>query len=273
MSRLPFEGRLLVCDMDGTLLDSSSKLSMGNKRALDRFVAGGGLFTVATGRMEKSVMRYINDLPINVPAIVYNGAAIHDLHTDRLLWQNTLGPGVLTPIIKGVIEQFPDIGVEVYHDSKMYLVKGNEYTHNHILREQFVPIIASPVDIPQPWTKAILAWDPLKLTQVEEFLKGFDGAYDCVYSEPHFLEMLNQNTSKGSALRVLRQMRGLDKSCIIAMGDNLNDLELIKEADVGIAVENAHDILKAAADLCCTSNDDNAVSEVIGWLEDGKIAC
>jgi len=82
---LPFSNRLLICDMDGTLLDSNSRVSMENKEALDRFVAGGGFFTVATGRMEESVMKYLQDLPVNLPAIIYNGAAIYDFHTNRML--------------------------------------------------------------------------------------------------------------------------------------------------------------------------------------------
>lgn len=273
MSRLPYEGRLLVCDMDGTLLDSASKLSIENKRALERFVAGGGLFTVATGRMEKSVQRYVKDLPINVPAIVYNGAGIYDFQADRLLWEDTLEPGVVEPIVNSAIEKFHDIGVEVYHDAKMYLVKGNEHTHNHIVREMFEPIMTSLDGVPKPWTKVILAWDPPKLAQVDEFLNGFDEPFAHVYSEPQFIELLNQNVSKGSALKVLRRMLDFDKACVIAVGDNLNDVELLKEADIGIAVGNAHQMLKEVADLHCTNNDNDAVSEVIGWIVDGKIAC
>ena len=259
--------------MDGTLLDSTSKLSMENKRALDRFVAGGGLFTVATGRMEKSVKRYVKDLPINVPAIVYNGAAIYDLQAGRLLWEDTLEADLVEPIVNIAIERFQGIAVEVYHDARMYLVGGNEYTHNHVVREQFEPIISSLDAVPKPWVKVILVGDPAKLVQIDEFLKGFDEPFAHVFSEPQFLEILNQNVSKGSALKVLRQMPGFDKACVIAMGDNLNDVELLKEADIGIAVENAHHELKDIADLNCTNNDNNAVSEVIGWMEDGKITC
>lgn len=272
MGQLPFEGKLLVCDMDGTLLDSSSKVSKENKAALDRFVEGGGLFTVATGRMEKSVMRYLSDLPINVPAIVYNGAAIYDFQTDRLLWQDNLSPSVIEPV-KKVIERFPGIGVQLYHGGRTYYVRQNDYTHAHMIREKFNPIIAELKDIPQPWFKIILAWEPKKLPEVEEFLKGFDEPFRQVFSEPQFLELLNYNTSKGNALRVLTHMLGLSKSYVIAMGDNLNDVELIKEANTGIAVENAHSVLKAAADICCAHHDRNAVSEVIKWIKDGKIVC
>lgn len=282
MGCLPFKGRLLICDMDGTLLDSKSRLSNGNKTALDRFVAGGGLFTVATGRMERSVMQYLQDLPVNLPAIVYNGAAIYDFQNDRMLWQDNLMPGVIEPVRK-VIERFPEIGIELYHEGKTYFARENKYTFEHTLRERFEPVIATVDEVPQPWTKVILTWDPHRMSEVEEFLNGYQATF-CqasntqalftqVYSEPQFLELLNRNVSKGRALKVMIQMLGLDKNCVIAMGDNLNDVELIREAKVGIAVGNAHELLKEAADLCCCHHDLNAVSEVINWLENGKIAC
>lgn len=272
MRWLPFEGRLLVSDMDGTLLDSRSNLSMENKLALDRFVAGGGLFTVATGRMEKSVMQYLKDLPVNVPAIVYNGAAIYDFKADKLLWQDNLPTDVIEPVRK-VMEQFPEIGVQVYHGGRTYFARENKYTDAHMLRENFKPIISRLEDIPHPWFKIILTWDPMKLPMVEEFLKGFDVPFRQVYSEPQFLELLNENASKGSALHVLTSLLGLNRTCVIAMGDNLNDVELLMEANVGIAVANAHPILKEAADLCCSHHDSNAVAEVIGWMEEGKLMC
>lgn len=272
LRRLPFKDRLLICDMDGTLLDSSSRLSKENKMALDRFVAGGGLFTVATGRMEKSVMQYLQDLPVNLPAIVYNGAAIYDFRTERMLWQDNLAPGVIEPV-KEVMERFPEIGVELYHGGMTYFIRENRYTYEHMLRERFDPIITSVDDVPQPWSKVILAWEPDRLPEVEKFLMGFRTLFSQVYSEPQFLELLNLNTSKGNALKVLIQMLGLDHTCVIAMGDNLNDMELIREANVGIATGNAHTALKAAADLCCSHHDLNAVSEVISWIESGKIAC
>jgi Cof subfamily protein (haloacid dehalogenase superfamily) len=258
--------------MDGTLLNSSSKVSRENKAALERFVKGGGLFTVATGRMEKSVVQYLADLPINVPAIVYNGAAIYDYKTERMLWQDNLTPSTIEPV-RQVMERYPDIGIQFYHGGRAYIVRQNEYTRAHMIRENFKPIIAELDEIPLPWFKIILAWDPKKLHEVEEFLKGFDEPFRQVYSEPQFLELLNVSTSKGNALKVLTRRLGLSQSCVIAMGDNLNDMELIKEADIGIAVENAHTMLKSAADICCAHHDRNAVSEVIDWIEDGIIVC
>ncbi|HEX2944531.1 MAG TPA: HAD family hydrolase [Clostridia bacterium] len=267
----PFKGWLLVSDMDGTLLNSKSELSAGNKAALDRFTAGGGLFTVATGRAEKPVLLHIDMLPLNVPAIIYNGACIYDFKAGRMLWQSPLPVGMSEPV-KRVIERFPGIGVQVYHGGSAYFVTENQYTRAHAIREKFKPIIMEPENIPQPWFKIILAWDPPKLGEVEQFLKGFDIPFRQVYSEPQFLELLDKETSKGSALKILKRMLEPEKYHIVAMGDNMNDMELLSEADIGIAVGNAAEPLKAAADLCCRCHDLDAAAEVIGWIEEGRIA-
>lgn len=304
MEQSHFKGRLLVCDMDGTLLNSSSKISEENIKALHRFVEGGGLFTVATGRMEKSVLPYLDVLPVNVPAIVYNGAAIYDFRTQRFLWQADLDTAV-AGAVKDVMEKFPGIGVQVYHGGRSYFVSENKYTDAHRIRENFEPVRTGLDGVPAPWFKIIIAWDPPKLKDVEEFLRSYEADSEAtnskatnreapnsgmtnsnaavraaesrkahfrqVYSEPQFLELLSPAATKGSALKVLTGMLGLDSTCVISMGDNLNDIELIQEAGTGIAVGNAHSALKAAAVMCCTDHDNDAVAEVISWLENGRI--
>lgn len=267
-----FKGRLLVCDMDGTLLDSSSKVSAENKKALDRFVAGGGLFAVATGRMEKSVQQYLDVLPINMPVILYNGAMLYDFKEKRILWRADLDPAVAGPV-RDVLRQFPDVSVQVYHGGNVYLASENIHSYEHMIRENLEPVRLAMEEVPQPWIKFILAWDPPKLREVEEFLSRYEVPFRQVYSEPQFLELLNPDATKGSALKELIRLSGLEKSRIISMGDNPNDIEMIEEAGTGIAVDNAHSALKAVADMCCTDNNSNAVSEVISWIETGKISC
>jgi Cof subfamily protein (haloacid dehalogenase superfamily) len=270
LNKLPFKGKLLVCDMDGTLLNSSSRVSPENKDALDRFVKGGGLFTVATGRMDKTVKPYLEHLPVNVPAIVYNGAAIIDFNTDEILWQDCLSESAYDIGVK-LIERFPEAGLQIYNGGRIYYVRQNEETYEHLLRENFDPVICGIEGVPQPWMKLLIAWKPERLKEVEEFLSGVSKSFHSVFSEPQFIELLNLGVSKGSALKKLTAILGDRCELVVGMGDNLNDIELIKEATFGIAVGNAHESLKSIAYRCCGTNDSHAVAEVIGWLEDGTI--
>ncbi len=266
----PFAGRLLVTDMDGTLLNGKHQVSPENSRALRKFTEGGGLFALATGRMEKAVTPYLPDLPVNVPGIVYNGAAIYDFSEGRVLWTDCL-PDSMTEISRNILERFPGVGYQVFHGGDIYFVRENAYTEWHMHREGFVPIVTTLDKVPKPWYKTLMAWDPEKLALIEAWLKETGGDFHAVYSEPQFLEMLNVGASKGKALKRLVSILGIPGLQVTAMGDNLNDLEMLKEADVGIATGNAHEAVRQAAGLCCCTNDLHAVAEVIGWMEHGTI--
>jgi Cof subfamily protein (haloacid dehalogenase superfamily) len=274
LGELPFKGKLLVCDMDGTILNSKGFVSKENVGALERFVEGGGYFTIATGRMERSVAPYLKSLPLNVPAILYNGAVIYDFAAEEVLWQNCLPDG-MEFVLQKVMKRFPDIGIEIFNGGDIYYIRQNAETDAHKIRENLVPLITSLDNVPKPWYKALMAWEPSRLLEVEEFLKEIhmEIPFHSVYSEPQFLELLNCNASKGHALKELTAMLEYPCSCVIAMGDNLNDVEMIKAANIGIAVGNAHKKLKIAADLCCCHHDSHAAAEVINWIESKKIVC
>ncbi len=270
LNNYPFAGKMLVTDMDGTLLDRRSRISDENQRAIKRFIAGGGLFTVATGRMFKAVEPYLPVLPMNLPAIVYNGAAIYDFSMKKLLWQNCLTDNI-ADVAEDLLRQFPGIGLEVFHGEDLYLPAQNAVTDRHMIREGFHPVFACLKDIPRPWIKLLIASNPEKLLEVEAFLKARKEEFHAVYSESQFLELLNKNVTKGSALKRLAEMANLPCEAIVAMGDNKNDLEMLLEAGTGVAVKNAHKDVITAADLVCSRHDNDAVAEVIRWIEDGTI--
>lgn len=101
-----FDGYLLVSDMDGTLFDDNKEVSAENKAAIDRFMAGGGKFTVATGRMRLAVERYFSEITINAPAIMHNGALVYDFEKDKVISKN-LSSGIARRSISGYITTAP----------------------------------------------------------------------------------------------------------------------------------------------------------------------
>jgi len=258
--------RLLVCDMDGTLLQEDQEISAQNLTAIQYFVEQGGLFTVATGRTEKSVERYLDRLPINVPAILYNGAVIFDFPTGKCLVDCRL-PDETRRIVSQLLEIFPEIGVEVYHEGVIYYPFVNSITTMHRYREGFNPDFTNFHMLPYRWHKVVLAIDPGTIEAVHAYLRGIAQGFDIVQSEPHFLELLPAGANKGSALRVLTAMIDIDLSRTIAIGDNLNDLEMIREAGYGFAVENAHPELTRNADFYCAHHNDHAVADLIRKVE------
>ncbi|MBE1446998.1 Cof-type HAD-IIB family hydrolase [Paenibacillus sp. OAS669] len=262
-----FEGYLLVSDMDGTLLDSSKSISEENRSAIERFVAEGGIFTLATGRIAGSVKRFADVLPIGAPAILYNGSVIYDFSMDKVVWQRTLDRTVM-PVLEQVMRQYPEIGVEVYCGSDPFFLRENRMTEHHRRMENFRrPLTEDMHQLTDPWLKVLLAWEPERLDEVEIYVQQFSDHFTWVRSDDKYLEILPAETTKGHALEELMSMTGIERSRCIAMGDHLNDLEMLRRAGVGVAVANAHPSLVEVSNRSCKHHNEHAVADVIEWLE------
>ena len=112
-----------------------------------------------------------------------------------------------------------------------------------------------------------------KVDMMEEFVKTCPNAerFDFVRSEKHLFEILPKCASKGKALKILCDYLGMDIKNSVAVGDYTNDVEMIREAGVGIAVANANEDAKVVADYITVSNDEDAIARVIDDIETGKI--
>lgn len=263
-----FQGYMLVTDMDGTLLDSGKTISAENMAAIQRFVDQGGLFTLATGRIAGSVKRFADLLPIGAPAILYNGAVIYDFATEQVVSLKQLHPAV-RPVLQQVMDRFPELGVEIYCGGEPYFVQENRITENHRRIESFSrPASQSLSQLNDPWIKVLLAWEPERLNEVETFAMQFPENMTWVRSDDKYLEILPEHSTKGHALEELMQITGIDRSRCIAMGDHLNDLEMLRRAGVGVAVANAHASLMEVCSRTCKHHNDHAVADVIEWLEE-----
>lgn len=267
MNKRPFTGALLVSDMDGTLLNQNDEVSEENKKALERFVEGGGFFTVATGRTAKGVERFYEKLPINLPVIVNNGAQIFDFKNKKVLWKSCLEEDAMV-VLDNIIHQFPQLGIEIFCEDGVHIVNKNDVTEWHRLKEQILPGVKNILEVPKPWYKIVLAWENDLLKDVDVYLQGKTGSSRTVFSEAVFLDLLNINTSKGHALEELKRISGIQFKKVIAIGDNLNDLEMIQTADIGIAVENANLELKRNATFCVSHHNNHSVAEVIKYIEE-----
>ncbi|MCR8633546.1 Cof-type HAD-IIB family hydrolase [Paenibacillus radicis (ex Xue et al. 2023)] len=269
MNSKRFQGTMLVTDMDGTLLSSGKTISKENLNAIERFVEQGGLFTLATGRIASSAKRFADQLPIGAPAILYNGAVIHDFIKGENVWHRTLGDSV-RPVLERLMKQFPQLAVEIYCGEEPYFIRENRITEHHRKMEGFTRPLQQDGfnEIKEPWYKVLLAWEPELLDEVEAYAESEQVAdITWVRSDDKYFEILPANATKGHALEHLMELTGIERTNCIAMGDHLNDLEMLRRAGVGIAVANAHQSLLNVSNRTCKHHDEHAVADVIEWLE------
>ena len=164
-----FDGVLLVSDFDDTLYDSHCQVPRRNLEALDRFLAQGGRFTVATGRAHRTFAPYVHLAPVNAPVVLSNGSAIYDFQKDEFLVQTYLSPSAPQDL-DGVMEAFPQLGMEAYHGEDIYVFRPNWITDLHMKKVGTDYTVCPIREMPTPWTKAILQQDHGVLKEVQSWL-------------------------------------------------------------------------------------------------------
>lgn len=262
----------LITDMDGTLLPDNKVLLKEDKDAIDRFRKDGGKFTVATGRTLQAMEKFLAELKIDIPAVMYNGSLIYDIEGKKPLYTHELEPGA-EKIAIDILNKFPDTGCEVLRLDNIYVVCNNEYEQRHVKICGVDPVY-TPIDgVPtENWHKILFADSPEKITEIAEFVKDKDYPVDFVRSDRCYFEILPKGSSKGAALKEYRRLADLSGMKVIAAGDYNNDIEMLEEADIGVCPKNAQPDVKDISDviLSKTSNE-GAIAGLIDLIYSGKI--
>lgn len=271
-STKPYGSYMIISDLDGTIIPHGGVVSEANKRAIESFRAGGGHFGIATGRTPEAAAGYLGGVAITAPSIFFNGSMLYDWPHEHVLVTKPLtaqGAPDLWPRFAALcLERFPKACIEVYTQEDCHIISNPRYDDPRLPHEHYRYChsdLAEVADVRKtPWLKFFVCADPADLRELEREAEVF-GTAACshhFYSEANYHEFVAKGVSKGSMLEAIRKMPAFSQTKIIALGDYLNDRELLEAADIGIASGNAHDELKALADFTgCRAEDD-----LIVWL-------
>lgn len=257
---------LLITDMDGTFLPTNKIPSEGNLNAIKRFQNAGGKFTIATGRAHQATTQYFEYFKVNFPMIMFNGGMIYDIKNDKSIY-DVFVPSVAKEITIDILNRFPHLGCEILTD-KVNVINANDTEKNHIKICKVTPNFTDMDNVDDNWYKVLFADTKENLDDVESYVseKGFSGV-DFVRSDLNYFEILPQNSSKGSALHAMRKLCSIEDYTIVAIGDYNNDIEMLKEADLGVCPANAVDAVKETADFVLSEScDENAIASVIDYI-------
>lgn len=260
-----FDGKLLVSDMDATLFNSNREVSEENYNAIKYFTSEGGRFSVASGRMVDAVGKFLDEIGINAPAILYNGAMLYSFDTNTVLYEKTIEDERKTAIQK-VYQTQPQFGLEVYSKEHIYVLR--ECFETVRLKDAgYAVTYGMPDEIwNAPWTKALIIGDDKNLDEFEPVYRaGYDSGY-VTRSGKYYLDMVANGATKGYGVKRLAELLDIKREDIYTVGDNMNDLEMIEYAAHGYAVANAVLALKNAAEKVVPSNDNSAIAYIINNL-------
>lgn len=256
--------KLVASDLDGTLLDSNRNISTKTRKLIHEFMSKGGIFTFATGRMEKSIAKYIDYLGIYAPAIIYNGSKIVDLKNESVFYENLVDYNLAKTALK--ISREYDWDTLLYLNKRIYVSKVTNVIEEYMAKDGVECEVVNELHeyISLPPTKILIIGNPEYFKPyVKKVAEESGCTLNYINSEYNYLEVLPENTSKGNALKELARILNISMEQVIAVGDNLNDISMIKAAGIGVAVANAQEDVKKSADFITKSNDEDGVAEVI----------
>lgn len=235
--------RLIALDMDGTLLDHNQEVSAENIRWIHRALDAGVLVCFATGRGIHSVIPYTEQIGLNTPMVLVNGGEVWK-HKRELWVRHTLEEKDILKL-RGMAQE-----MDVWYWA---------YSINGVFNRENWGNAASE----DSWIKfGFFTEDLTKLNIIRDQLAAMD-QYEITNSDPRNLEVNPMGVNKATGLQEVCRHLGLNMSQVAAVGDSLNDLAMIQESGFGVAMGNAQEEVKQAADWITASNTEDGVARLI----------
>lgn len=256
--------KMLVSDLDDSLLGEDLKISSANEEALLAAIEKGVLVTIATGRMFSSTLPYVEQLGIDIPVITYQGALIKNSLSHDTLIHIPIEEDMAGELIRESKKN--GYHIQAYIEDEYYIEEENEYSeHYFTISGQRGKVVENLEDhIHRGVTKFIVIDEPYKVLELKEiYEKLYGNRLQVTISRPNFLEFTHRDATKGNAVRYLAEMFNIDRKAIIAVGDSYNDISMIEYAGLGVAMGNAPERIRQIADYTTLSNGESGIAHVV----------
>lgn len=264
--------KLIVSDMDGTLLGDNHKITEENKIALSKALDKGIKIVPASGRIYNSAKEHFDFLDINIPLIACNGAIIKETKTNKLIYKNNIPNDICLKIID--IFEKNKIYYQLYSENTMMcknLGKEDQKKTKERLKNFFNDDINVYFgdDLKEEAAKhkilKIIAIDDHDMDKLKRVKKDLEAVEDIETTSSWYnnVEIMHKGVNKGEALKALLKYIKIDKEEVIAFGDNYNDLPMLELAGMGVVMENADEKVKEKGDYITSKNTESGVAKAI----------
>lgn len=255
---------MIVADIDGTLVTGDRQITPGVREAVRTVQARGVRVCLATGRMWQSAEPYFRRLGADPPAILYNGGLVFDFTTGTVLREVHLDYEQARAVLE-ILRGIPEVQPHLYVDNRVYTGQANVLTDRYRRKDGLqVEEVGDLVQfLPRNPMKILIIGARPDLERAAALIRRLPLPINLVFSEETYMEIIPIGSSKGVALQFVAQHLGIPLKAVIAVGDNLNDLEMIQLAGLGVAMGNAPEELKAHADFVTATNEQEGLRHVI----------
>ncbi|MCZ8518003.1 MULTISPECIES: Cof-type HAD-IIB family hydrolase [Paenibacillus] len=256
--------RLIALDVDGTLLNDKDELTERTALTVREAYEAGARIVLCTGRGPGNAVPVLDELGLQGVLITHNGAATVESPGPKLLHEFSYGVGQIEELIRFCRER--GIHYDVCTALDMFVDRlGDAVSEMYDKFGVTVERVEDVLALTAPIVKCTLfgSGDELDAAEAELSKMGLPPGIQSIRSGIHFLDIMLDSVSKGSALRYLAELWEIPSSEVLAIGNYYNDIDMIRFAGLGIAMENSPEAVKAAADTVTLSNNEEGVHEAI----------
>ncbi|MBI4180738.1 MAG: HAD family phosphatase [Chloroflexi bacterium] len=262
--------KLLVLDIDGTLLDKNGTISAEDKEALAKAANAGIRVSLSTGRVVQSSLKIIKQLSLDGCHIFFDGALVYDLEKNEEVYIKPISREIVRQMVDFV--HLSDINIELYSATRFFV---EQESWRSDIRRQFFNLKPTVVDFDKVWPGESIIKGTLLTRSDEDKAKAksfrqhfknsltFSLTKTPAYPEVDFINVIDLGVSKGNALAALASHLGIPLSEVMAIGDGGNDASLLSRAGLAVAMGNATDELKRLADYVTLTIDNHGVTAAV----------
>lgn len=265
--------RLVAIDVDGTLIGSSKKPSERVKEAIKAVLSAGCEVVLSTGRSRYTMRPIMQELGLNGPVILFGGAVV--LHWGSGdIWHRVLMPKELVKDVVAVMRHHR-IGAVIMADgtesdcvvAERLLPPTEQYIQRNKERLEWVEDITKAVPF-EPATVAGIGDEEMAMKCIQELKERFKDSLSVTvsYSVAYggwVVEVHHRDGNKGRALKLVAERLGVEREQVMAIGDNLNDIDMLAYAGLSVAMANSPEAVKQVADEVVPSADEDGVAHAI----------
>ncbi len=265
--------KILFSDLDGTLLDDEKNVSSRDLDSINKIIAEGHRFVIATGRPLYSAKVVANELSLYRPGIFLacsNGGVIYDCGEEKVISANTVDFDTVGKMFKAASDE--GLHIHTYTDDHVVSLRETPELKGYCKRIKMPYRILEriPEDLPAPPPKfVVMSIVEGRSRQIlEEFERKYrditEGHVESVFSMDFLLEYLPPDVSKGNAVMMLCDLLDIPVANSIAAGDEANDISMLDAAGLGVVVKNGNDAAKSHAGYVTNrTNNESAIAEIV----------
>lgn len=267
--------KMIVMDMDDTLLNHDLTISQENLTAIQTAKDSGIVIVLASGRPTPAMWAYAEQLGLSQGGFLvsYNGAYVHDCQTKAVLFDTCLTKAEHDLLVETA--RIQNCTLHTYVDGDIITNIANAHTDLEAeLTGMPIRIVESMIDyVKSTVPKVLLTGEPDQVKRMKAVLsEQFSNQFMISISKPVFLEFTNKAVDKSAGISVICDQLNISKNQVMAIGDSYNDLTMIRDCGFGVAMGNAPDDIKAIANAVTLSCEQQGVAHIINQVLSARAA-